>query len=45
MSSHRHDIGLSFGTELGRAVLVAVIDDREAATAVHLCEGHIQAGP
>jgi ribulose kinase len=45
MSSHRHAIGLGFGTESGRAVLVAVTSDRAIVTAVHICEDHIQAGP
>jgi ribulose kinase len=45
MSSHKHAIGLDFGAELGRAVLVDVTDDRETATAVHLYKDRIQAGP
>ncbi len=35
MSSHKYAIGLDFGTESGRAVLVDVTDGREVATAVH----------
>jgi len=35
MSKHRYTIGLDFGTESGRAVLVDVTDGREVATAVH----------
>ncbi|MEJ2736228.1 MAG: ribulokinase [Anaerolineae bacterium] len=35
MSKHRYAIGLDFGTESGRAVLVDVTDGREVATAVH----------
>jgi L-ribulokinase len=35
MSRHRYAIGLDFGTESGRAVLVDVTDGREVATAVH----------
>jgi L-ribulokinase len=35
MSNHKYVIGLDFGTESGRAVLVDVIDGREVATAVH----------
>jgi L-ribulokinase len=35
MSSHKHAIGLDFGTESGRAVLVDVTDGREVSTAVH----------
>ncbi|MCL7452891.1 MAG: ribulokinase [Anaerolineae bacterium] len=36
MSKHKYAIGLDFGTESGRAVLVDVTDGREVATAVHL---------
>ncbi len=35
MSNHKYAIGLDFGTESGRAVLVDVTDGREVATAVH----------
>jgi L-ribulokinase len=35
MSRHKYAIGLDFGTESGRAVLVDVTDGREVATAVH----------
>jgi L-ribulokinase len=35
MSKHRYTIGLDFGTESARAVLVDVTDGREVATAVH----------
>jgi L-ribulokinase len=35
MSKHRFAIGLDYGTESGRAVLVDVTDGREVATAVH----------
>ena len=35
MSSQRYAIGLDFGTESGRAVLVDVADGREVATAIH----------
>ena len=35
MSKHKYAIGLDFGTESGRAVLVDVTDGREVATAVH----------
>jgi L-ribulokinase len=35
MSRHRYAIGLDFGTESARAVLVDVTDGREVATAVH----------
>jgi L-ribulokinase len=35
VSKHKYAIGLDFGTESGRAVLVDVIDGREVATAVH----------
>lgn len=35
MSSHKYAIGLDFGTESGRSVLVDVTDGREVATAVH----------
>jgi ribulose kinase len=45
MSSHRQAIGLGFGIESGRAVLVDVAGNRAIVTAVHICEDHIQAGP
>jgi L-ribulokinase len=35
VSKHKYAIGLDFGTESGRAVLVDVTDGREVATAVH----------
>ena len=35
MSSQKYAIGLDFGTESGRAVLVDVADGREVATAIH----------
>jgi L-ribulokinase len=35
VSNHKYAIGLDFGTESGRAVLVDVTDGREVATAVH----------
>ena len=35
MSKHKVAIGLDYGTESGRAVLVDVLDGREIATAVH----------
>ena len=35
MSRHKYAIGLDYGTESGRAVLVDVTDGREVATAVH----------
>ncbi len=35
MGNHKYTIGLDFGTESGRAVLVDVTDGREVATAVH----------
>jgi len=35
MSRHKYAIGLDYGTESGRAVLVDVSDGREVATAVH----------
>lgn len=35
MGEHKYAIGLDFGTESGRAVLVDVTDGREVATAVH----------
>ncbi len=35
MSKHKYAIGVDFGTESGRAVLVDVSDGREVATAVH----------
>jgi L-ribulokinase len=35
MNDHKYAIGLDFGTESGRAVLVDVTDGREVATAVH----------
>jgi len=35
MSEHKYTIGVDFGTESGRAVLVDVADGREVATAVH----------
>jgi len=35
MSKHKYAIGLDFGTESGRAVLVDVTDGQEVATAVH----------
>jgi L-ribulokinase len=35
MSNHKYAVGLDFGTESGRAVLVDVTDGREVATAVH----------
>ncbi len=35
MSAHKYAIGVDFGTESGRAVLVDVTDGREVATAVH----------
>jgi len=36
MSKHKHAIGVDFGTESGRSVLVDVTDGQEVATAVHL---------
>jgi L-ribulokinase len=36
MSGHKYAIGVDFGTESGRAVLVDVTDGQEVATAVHL---------
>ncbi|MBK8048482.1 MAG: ribulokinase [Anaerolineales bacterium] len=36
MSSHKYVIGIDFGTESGRALLVDVRDGREVATAVHV---------
>ena len=35
MSEHKYAIGVDFGTELGRAVLVDVSDGREVATSVY----------
>ena len=35
MSRHKYAIGVDYGTESGRAVLVDVTDGREVATAVH----------
>ena len=35
MSNHKYAIGLDYGTESGRAVLVDVTDGREVASAVH----------
>lgn len=35
MSERKYAIGVDFGTESGRAVLVDVVDGREVATAVH----------
>jgi len=35
MSGHKYAIGLDYGTESGRAVLVDVTDGQEVATAVH----------
>ncbi len=35
MSEHKYAVGVDFGTESGRAVLVDVADGREVATAVH----------
>jgi L-ribulokinase len=35
MSQHKYTIGIDFGTESGRAVLVDVADGQEVATAVH----------
>jgi L-ribulokinase len=35
MSGHKYAIGVDFGTESGRAVLVDVTDGQEVATAVH----------
>jgi L-ribulokinase len=36
MSEHKYAIGIDYGTESGRAVLVDVTDGQEVATAVHL---------
>ena len=36
MGNRKYAIGLDYGTESGRAVLVDVLDGREVATAVHL---------
>jgi L-ribulokinase len=36
MSEHKYAVGVDFGTESGRAVLVDVTDGQEVATAVHL---------
>jgi len=36
VSSHKYAIGVDFGTESGRAVLVDVTDGREIATAIYL---------
>jgi L-ribulokinase len=35
MDERKYSIGIDFGTESGRAVLVDVTDGREVATAVH----------
>jgi ribulose kinase len=45
VSSRKRAVGLGFGTESGCAVLVDATDDREVATAVHLCKDRTRAGP
>jgi len=35
MGQHKYSIGVDYGTESGRAVLVDVVDGREVATSVH----------
>ena len=41
MSKHKYAIGIDFGTESGRALLVDVHDGREVAAAVHLYKNRV----